>query len=69
MLNEFSTAPQGWQCPICGRVYSPMTPICYYCGGEQKTVTYTTYTTSAENVEIAKMNSHAPIHPQQQIGG
>jgi hypothetical protein len=43
--------------------------MCYYCGGEQKTVTYTTYTTSAENVETAKMNSHAPIHPQQQIGG
>ena len=23
---------QGWQCPICGRVYSPMTPMCMYCG-------------------------------------
>ena len=77
MINEFSTVPkewefpistaqQGWQCPICGRVYSPITPMCYYCGGEQKTITYTT---STENVEIAKMNNHAPIHPQQQIGG
>lgn len=77
MINEFSTVPkewefpistaqQGWQCPICGRVYSPITPMCYYCGGEQKTITYTT---STENVETAKMNSHAPIHPQQQIGG
>lgn len=25
-------APQGWQCPICKRVYSPLTPMCYYCG-------------------------------------
>lgn len=25
-------APQGWQCPICKRVYSPTTPMCYYCG-------------------------------------
>lgn len=25
-------APQGWQCPICKRVYSPTTPFCYYCG-------------------------------------
>ena len=67
MNNEFLImTPQGWVCPTCGRVYSPYTPMCYYCGGEQKTVTYTT---SAENVEIAKMNKHAPIHPQQQIGG
>lgn len=25
----------GWQCPICNRVYSPMTPMCYYCGDNQ----------------------------------
>lgn len=29
------TTPQGWVCPKCGRVYSPMTPMCFYCGGEQ----------------------------------
>ena len=23
---------QGWVCPKCGRVYSPTTPMCYYCG-------------------------------------
>jgi len=22
---------QGWQCPLCHRVYSPMTPMCFYC--------------------------------------
>lgn len=22
---------QGWQCPICGRVYSPDTSMCWYC--------------------------------------
>ena len=27
-------APQGWQCPICKRVYSPTTPFCYYCGND-----------------------------------
>lgn len=26
-------AQQGWQCPICGRVYSPSTPMCLFCGG------------------------------------
>ena len=25
-------AQQGWQCPICRRVYSPTTPMCYCCG-------------------------------------
>ena len=34
-------APQGWQCPICKRVYSPTTPMCYYCGNGT-TVTSTT---------------------------
>lgn len=24
-------APQGWQCPVCGRVYSPSTTMCFYC--------------------------------------
>lgn len=28
---------KGWQCPICGRVYSPITPMCFYCSrGELK---------------------------------
>ena len=22
----------GWKCPICGRVYSPSTQMCFYCG-------------------------------------
>lgn len=26
--------PQGWQCPVCKRVYSPSTPMCYCCGGD-----------------------------------
>ena len=35
-------AQQGWQCPICKRVYSPFTPMCLYCGnGKQTTVTST----------------------------
>lgn len=25
-------AQQGWQCPICKRVYSPFTQMCLYCG-------------------------------------
>lgn len=33
MNYEFDGFVQnGWRCPICRRVYSPMTPMCYYCG-------------------------------------
>lgn len=41
--NSVDFAPQGWQCPICKRVYSPTTPMCYYCGnGVVTTKTSTT---------------------------
>ena len=39
--TEPTFVQQGWQCPICGRVYSPFTPMCYSCGGEQKIETST----------------------------
>ena len=33
-IGDFEKMPaqQGWQCPICGRVYSPTTMMCLYCG-------------------------------------
>jgi len=34
--------PQGWQCPICKRVYSPSTTMCYYCGNEKISAATTT---------------------------
>lgn len=37
-------SPQGWRCPGCGRYYSPTTPMCFYCGGSQKTWTSPTTT-------------------------
>ena len=37
-MNEFPVQ-QGWQCPICKRIYSPFTMMCYYCSGESKTST------------------------------
>lgn len=29
---------KGWQCPICERVYSPSTPICFSCNNKQECV-------------------------------
>ena len=37
-------APLGWQCPVCGAVYSPTTPMCYNCTGKTKTYTVSTKT-------------------------
>lgn len=34
--------PKGWQCPVCGRVYSPTFPWCTFCGNGEQTVTTTT---------------------------
>ena len=31
--DEIGFAPQGWQCPVCGAVYSPMTMQCFNCTG------------------------------------
>lgn len=36
-MNEWYNdkfAEQGWQCPVCKRVYSPTTPMCFYCGND-----------------------------------
>lgn len=59
-MNESNYAQQGWQCPICKRIYSPFTPMCYICGGEVSTSTTTEHTldwmkhdsTTSPNTEI-----------------
>ena len=39
--SESSMVRQGWQCPVCHRVYSPDTVMCLHCGdAEAVTVTY-----------------------------
>lgn len=37
--NYQSWGPQGWRCPGCGRYYAPNQPMCFYCGGNQRTWT------------------------------
>ena len=54
---DINFVPQGWQCPICKRVYSPTTPMCNYCGGEQKTVATTSGPVVAISFdELKKLN-------------
>lgn len=46
--------PKGWECPKCGRVYSPTTPMCLYCGGEQ-TVTATSVTGGTKTGDVEEL--------------
>ena len=45
-MNDDFMARQGWQCPICKRIYSPFTPCCFYCGAEGVTKTSTDWVKS-----------------------
>lgn len=47
-LNNPPFVQQGWQCPICKRVYSPITPMCWYCGNN---VTKTSNDTSVVEIK------------------
>ena len=40
-INPFNgmLGQQGWICPKCGRVFSPSTPMCLYCGKETSPAT------------------------------
>ena len=40
--NYYSWGPEGWRCPVCGRVYSPTTPMCFYCSNKEVKQTTTT---------------------------
>ena len=68
MINENIGVQQGWQCPICGRVYSPMTFMCYYCGGEQKTITTVGTSTETNNIETNPMNSYEQFVRKTMVG-
>lgn len=47
-------APQGWECPKCGSVYSPVTSKCYTCTNLTFTSTTTTeYQTTQLSVNEA----------------
>lgn len=42
MYDNFTYVPQGWQCPVCKRVYAPSMSYCTSCGEQKVTVTNVT---------------------------
>lgn len=40
-MDNYNFIQQGWQCPLCKRVYSPSTSCCFVYGGEGITKTST----------------------------
>ena len=58
-------APTGWRCPSCGRVYSPLTYMCPYCGGNQKGKITTTTDDSEWWKEYLKQNTTGKPSCQQ----
>lgn len=63
--NQFF-AQQGWQCPICKRVYSPFTPCCFSCGAEGKT--YTSTGTGVTDIDWQKHQSVTTVVHNSQEG-
>lgn len=47
-MFETAFAQQGWQCPVCGRVYSPSTTMCLYCNNNTERTASTTGTYKIE---------------------
>ena len=56
-MFDFNGIQQGWQCPICKRVYSPTTPMCYYCGGDNRTSVDTTTYPIGTGIDYKKYDS------------
>ena len=51
---------QGWQCPICKRVYAPSVPMCFYCGNTR--ITTTSDTKLEENDSDTETNNDYKIN-------
>jgi methionyl-tRNA synthetase len=48
---------QGWECPKCGRVYSPSTHMCWSCPEKTITSTTTGQLLQAKEMEVEQMEA------------
>jgi hypothetical protein len=54
---------QGWQCPVCLKVYSPVTAMCW-TDHTQATTTVTTATTTSLKPRKTGKNATTPAHQE-----
>lgn len=52
-MDNYNFVQQGWQCPLCKRIYSPSTPCCFVCGEEGMTKTTTDIDTSKTPIKYS----------------
>jgi hypothetical protein len=55
MIHQHGFTQQGWECPKCGKVYSPTTIMCLTC--PQKVETKTTTDTTPINPSLWTTNT------------
>ena len=58
--NWYVTPQQGWQCPVCLRVYAPFMPVCSYCPAKTETVTGTQQCVCGSSAQTGL----CPVHPE-----
>ena len=56
-MNDNKFIPQGWECPKCGAVMSPITSVCVNCNGQgQVTVSTATNVSCLKDAIDAVIN-------------
>ena len=56
---------QGWECPKCGRVYSPTTPMCFHCVPVNG-MTISTTGTGGINIQSVPTSAVIPSEDERQ---
>jgi len=64
-MYDYEFVPQGWQCPVCKKVFSPSTPMCPYCGNMHTFVTTTGMDVNT-TAEIFKLFNNMPEEKHEQ---
>lgn len=57
-------AQQGWQCPLCNRIYGPFVQECYHCNNQKTTLTTSTY----PETTTGKSQSYTITYPSEKLG-
>lgn len=51
---NFFEKQEGWVCPKCGRVYSPIISMCFFCGGNNQV----TITNTSQHIDNHRRNEN-----------